>query len=88
VRVVIEVDGRHHYATQDLTLVDKFVASAQLYAEMAREDRRLRLMGYEVYRFGGHEFQDVNIGKRQIGLHSQKCVSDFFERLFVKHGIV
>ncbi len=48
-RVVIEVDGRQHYADPDGT------ANTTLYAEMVAEDRRLRLAGYEVYRFGGKE---------------------------------
>jgi hypothetical protein len=48
VRVVIEVDGKQHYAEGD-------VASPRLYSEMVAEDRRLRLQGYEVYRFGGFE---------------------------------
>ncbi|MFM0509274.1 AbiJ-related protein [Paraburkholderia sp. RL17-373-BIF-A] len=87
VRIVIEVDGRHHYATQDPSSLDRYVASAQLYAEMAAEDRRLRLMGYEVYRFGGYEFPDVDLAKRQVGLRAQKCVADFFERLYAKHGV-
>jgi very-short-patch-repair endonuclease len=47
-RIVIEVDGRQHYA-------DGAQASPQRYAEMVAEDRRLRLDGYEVYRFGGAE---------------------------------
>jgi hypothetical protein len=47
-RVVIEVDGIQHYATGN-------TASPRLYAEMVAEDRRLRLRGYEVYRFGGAE---------------------------------
>jgi very-short-patch-repair endonuclease len=50
-RVVIEVDGRQHYASEDGR------ANTQLYAEMVTEDRRLRLSGYEVYRFGGKEFE-------------------------------
>jgi hypothetical protein len=45
-RVVLEVDGKHHYANGD-------TASPALYSEMVSEDRRLRLAGYEVYRFGG-----------------------------------
>lgn len=53
VRIVIEIDGRHHYATQDRDDPDHYVASAPKYAEMAEEDRRLQLAGYEVYRFGG-----------------------------------
>ncbi|ANS32660.1 hypothetical protein R1CP_40400 (plasmid) [Rhodococcus opacus] len=48
-RVVIEVDGKQHYSNQDGT------ASPSLYADMVAEDRRLRLAGYEVYRFGGIE---------------------------------
>jgi hypothetical protein len=48
VRIVIEVDGEQHYAEGD-------TASPRLYSEMMSEDRKLRLRGYEVYRFGGHE---------------------------------
>lgn len=47
-RVVVEVDGQQHYATDGR-------ASPRLYAEMVAEDRRLRLDGYEVYRFGSFE---------------------------------
>jgi hypothetical protein len=47
-RVVIEVDGRQHYANGD-------TASPDLYGQMVAEDRRLRLAGYEVFRFGGAE---------------------------------
>lgn len=52
-RVVLEVDGRHHYASDDGR------ADPQRYATMVAEDRRLRLAGYEVYRFGGAEFLDT-----------------------------
>lgn len=48
VRIVIKVDGKQHYADGD-------TASPRLYSEMVAEDRRLRLRGYEVYRFGGYE---------------------------------
>ncbi len=48
-RVVIEVDGRQHYADSQGR------ANPTLYAQMVAEDRRLRLAGYEVYRFGGQE---------------------------------
>lgn len=64
-RVVIEVDGKHHYADGD-------VAIPRLYAEMVAEDRRLRLAGYEVFRFGGAElFHDG----------SKRLVEDFFDQL-------
>lgn len=49
--VVLEIDGKHHYAEGNR-------ADPHAYARMVREDRRLRLAGYEVYRFGGAEFID------------------------------
>jgi very-short-patch-repair endonuclease len=58
-RVVIDLDGKHHYATDD------GVASPPRYAEMVREDRRIRLGGYEVFRFGGGELQDKG-GERVV----------------------
>jgi very-short-patch-repair endonuclease len=51
-RVVIELDGIQHYAN------DKGHADPARYAQMAAGDRELRLAGYEVYRFGGHEIAD------------------------------
>ena len=65
-RVVIEVDGKQHYADGD-------AASPARYSEMVAEDRRLRLAGYEVYRFGGHELTQT--------AHSDAMVRDFFEQL-------
>ena len=66
-RVVLEVDGRHHYAS------DAGIASPSRYALMVREDRRLRLAGYEVYRFGGDEFTAPDGGT--------KMLEDFFTQL-------
>ncbi|MGF6884992.1 very-short-patch-repair endonuclease [Nocardia sp. GAS34] len=48
-RIVIEVDGRQHYASRD------GIADPALYSTMVAEDRRIKLAGYEVFRFGGHE---------------------------------
>ena len=48
-RVVLEVDGQHHYSRDEIPAPSR-------YATMVAEDRRLRLTGYEVYRFGGAEF--------------------------------
>jgi hypothetical protein len=48
-RVVLEVDGKQHYADSEGR------ADPACYAEMVAADRELRLAGYEVYRFGGHE---------------------------------
>lgn len=71
-RIVLEVDGKHHYAKGD-------VASPQEYARMVAEDRKLRLRGYEIYRFGGYELSVADDG--------QKLLKAFFTSLFDKHGI-
>lgn len=52
----LAVDGRQHYAVFDGGPPDRYITNAERYAEMAAEDRRLRLMGYDVYRFGGTIF--------------------------------
>jgi hypothetical protein len=82
VRVVIEVDGVQHYATRER-------ASPELYGEMVAEDRLLRLLGYELYRFGGAEFRDASLvnGRYLIGPQAKSLVADFFNKLFEKHQI-
>ena len=52
-RVVLEVDGSRHYASQDGKRPD-----ATAYANNMRADRDLKLSGYEVFRFGATELQD------------------------------
>jgi hypothetical protein len=69
-RVVIEIDGKQHYSVNN-------TAIPSLYAEMVREDRRLKLAGYEIYRFGGYEFVKEDEGKQ--------AVRDFFSELFQKY---
>lgn len=64
-RVVLEVDGKQHYANGDK-------ASPELYARMVSEDRRLRLAGYEVYRFGGAEL---------FGSGAKALLDEFFDQL-------
>ncbi|WP_086709617.1 hypothetical protein [Streptomyces antimycoticus] len=71
VRVVLEVDGQQHYSINGK-------ASPELYAQMVSEDRQLKLSGYEVYRFGGHEL-DRSAGPR--------AVAGFFRELFGRYGI-
>lgn len=70
--IVIEIDGKQHYSENDK-------ANPQLYAEMVAEDRRLRLAGYELYRFGGYEFLHTEQAKR--------TVKNFFDDLFKLHSI-
>jgi very-short-patch-repair endonuclease len=70
-RIVIEVDGKQHYATGTR-------ASPEKYSEMVREDRRLHLDGYEVYRFGAEELLREDGAKR---------ADDFFSALLERHEI-
>jgi hypothetical protein len=58
-RVVLEIDGVQHYAEGER-------ASPARYAEMVAEDRRLKLAGYEVYRFGGAEFAQPSDAVKQM----------------------
>lgn len=69
-RIVIEIDGQQHYSQEG-------VANPALYAEMVTEDRRLKLAGYEVYRFGGYEFLKEDEGK--------EAVIKFFSELLRKY---
>ena len=66
-RVVIEVDGRQHYADPDGH------ANTPSYAAMVAEDRRLQLAGYEVYRFGAKELD--------ASAASSKMLQQFFDAL-------
>ncbi|NTB05438.1 hypothetical protein [Agrobacterium tumefaciens] len=70
-RVVVEVDGQHHFAEKDRP-------SLKIYAEMVSADRELRLAGYEVYRFGANEL---------VGAGAETRVTDFFEKLFRLHRV-
>lgn len=65
-RYVLELDGKEHYSRDGKAAPDR-------YADMVREDRRIRLQGYEVYRFGGAEFVDPQAAKLML--------SGFFDQL-------
>ena len=71
-RIVIEIDGVQHYSNDDGR------ASTVRYAKMVAEDRRIRLLGYEVYRFGGAEFTSPN---------AYQLITAFFDELFERHII-
>jgi len=61
--------GKQHYAEGD-------TASPKLYSQMVSEDRKLRLRGYEVYRFGGHELGAAG---------AADMVREFFSELLARH---
>jgi hypothetical protein len=62
---------RQHYAGDDGR------AAPERYAEMMKEDRALRLAGYEVYRFGTKELMN--------GQTSRELARGFFQSLLEKH---
>ena len=70
-RIVIEIDGKHHYANGN-------IADPERYAEMVSADRDLRLAGYEIYRFGGYELTKED---------ATDLLTEFFERVFAIYGI-
>ena len=72
VRVVIEVDGMHHYAQPHGQ------ADRSKYAAMVAADRELKLAGYDVYRFGTAELH---------GNGSRRMVQRFFDALFKRYGV-
>ncbi|HBQ7333672.1 TPA: hypothetical protein L8Q24_004941, partial [Klebsiella pneumoniae] len=71
-RIVIEVDGKHHFTENDHP-------SLKVYADMVSADRELRLAGYEIYRFGANEL---------VGDGAAPRISAFFEKLFRLHRLV
>lgn len=73
-RVVIEIDGKQHYADGD-------IAKPSLYADMVKAQREMTLYGYDVYRFGGAEF----CGEQNNVITS---LQPFFERLFSKYRAI
>lgn len=47
---------------------------------MVREDRQLRLAGYEIYRFGGHEFLEDQ--------DPATMLRAFYSQLLTRHGVI
>jgi len=66
-RIVLEVDGKHHYATGTL-------ADPSVYAATMRGDRELKLARYEVFRFGAADLEDEQSARDMLRA--------FFEDLF------
>jgi len=74
VRVVLEVDGKQHYANEEGR------ADPAKYGTLVAADRELQLAGYHVFRFGGHELRNKP--------SAQVVAKSFFEALFRAHGVV
>jgi very-short-patch-repair endonuclease len=73
-RVVIEVDGSQHFATDGRPDGTKYAANM-------RGDRDLKLSGYEVFRFGATELQDRERARTVL----QQFFADLFRRFHVTH---
>jgi very-short-patch-repair endonuclease len=73
-RVVLEVDGSHHYASPDGKRPDP-----ARYADGVRGDRDLKLSGYEVFRFGATELQSSD--------QARNVLQQFFADLFRRFGV-
>ena len=71
-RIVLEVDGSHHYATNGRPDTAKYAAGV-------RGDRDLKLSGYEVFRFGADELTD----RRKAG----PLLQQFFKELFHRFNV-
>lgn len=82
-RVVIELDGVQHYSDGTVQIPDspypQAIASTAKYASMVSAQREMTLAGYEVYRFGGKEFQNQEQAKAMV--------RQFLLDLFSKHRI-
>jgi hypothetical protein len=70
-RIVLEIDGKQHYSEGNLPDPTK-------YAKMLTEDRRIKLRGYEVFRFGGQDFVDNS--------RAEAMLDAFFIELFSFYG--
>lgn len=79
-RVVIEIDGKQHYAD------DQGVASPAVYAKLAAGQRELSLAGYDVYRFGGAELRR-DADTCMLNEASVQLVQDFFAALFERYRV-
>jgi very-short-patch-repair endonuclease len=73
-RVVLEVDGSHHYASPDGKRPDP-----ARYADGVRGDRDLKLAGYEVFRFGATELRNREQARDVL----QAFFADLFRRFKV-----
>jgi AbiJ N-terminal domain 3 len=73
-RVVLEVDGLHHYASPGGERPDP-----ARYADGVRGDRDLKLSGYEVFRFGAAELQRRN--------QARDALRPFFQDLFRRFSV-
>jgi very-short-patch-repair endonuclease len=81
-RIVLEVDGRTHYANERQDKADepsKWIADPVKYARTMAGSRNLTLAGYDVYRFGASELRNAG--------QARPTLTRFFADLFRRHHI-
>ncbi len=82
-KIVIEIDGIEHYSYKNPDNIN--VASTRLYAEQMKSDRKLKLKGYTIFRFGGHEFKGTfkdefkDEVKESLKAEMQKIFRNYFK---------
>lgn len=77
-RAIFEIDGIQHYSELNSSGIQ--VAKPPIYAQMVEEDRKFRLSGYEVFRFGGYELRNDLIAER--------ITLEFFDQYFKENNIL
>lgn len=77
-RAIFEIDGVQHYSESDSS--GTRIAQPSIYAQMVEEDRKFRLAGYEVFRFGGYELRNYSI--------AEKTTVEFFVQYFKENNIL
>jgi hypothetical protein len=75
-RVVLKVDGSHHYSSSDGTR-----PAPARYTAMTPADRELKLSGYEVFRFGATELKEPGSALTLL----RAFFADLFRRFNVTH---
>jgi len=78
-RIVLEVDGRRHYATKSRVDPKEYFADPKIYAANMHADRDLKLSGYEVFRFGAAELENKE--------HARELLREFFVNLFDLYNV-
>ncbi|MFP3413749.1 hypothetical protein SB773_19460 [Bacillus sp. SIMBA_074] len=82
-KIVIEIDGIEHYSYKNPDNIN--VASTRLYAEQMKSDRKLKLKGYTIFRFGGYEFKGAfkdefkDEVKESLKAEMQKIFRNYFK---------
>jgi very-short-patch-repair endonuclease len=75
-RIVIEVDGKHHFTENDHP-------SLKVYADMVSADRELRLAGYEILDWANELVrgrccaEDLRLFRKALSIASSRIMNDF-----------